>query len=54
MALNPDQFQDWGLPLWALYLRLPLQLVFIVWVFWTGNPASIPESDSHDRTSEQT
>ncbi len=32
MALNPDMFQT--IPAWALYVRLPLQLVFIAWVWW--------------------
>lgn len=43
MALHPEQFRDWGMPLWALYLRLPLQLVIIAWVYWTGRPATDSE-----------
>ena len=33
MALNLEQFPD--IPAWGLYGRLPLQLVFIAWVWWT-------------------
>lgn len=40
MALNPQPFVDSGFPLWALYLRLPLQGVLILWVFWSGKPAT--------------
>lgn len=29
MALKPDRFADLHLPTWALWLRLPLQIVFI-------------------------
>ncbi|GAA4019204.1 DoxX family protein [Hymenobacter fastidiosus] len=31
-------------PLWALWLRLPLQLVLIGWVWWCGQEERIPES----------
>jgi uncharacterized membrane protein len=24
-----------GLPAWALWLRLPFQLVFVAWIYWT-------------------
>ncbi|SHI44863.1 Uncharacterized membrane protein [Hymenobacter daecheongensis DSM 21074] len=27
-------------PMWALWLRLPLQLVLIGWVWWVGRPAA--------------
>lgn len=32
MAMNPDNFPEYS-PL-SLYLRLPLQLLFIAWVYW--------------------
>ena len=32
MALHPADFE--GIPAWALYLRLPLQLVLIGWIYW--------------------
>ncbi|HZH32233.1 MAG TPA: DoxX family membrane protein [Pyrinomonadaceae bacterium] len=32
MALNPQQFPD--IPPAALWLRLPLQAVFIAWAYW--------------------
>ncbi|MSQ02856.1 MAG: hypothetical protein EXR71_13350 [Myxococcales bacterium] len=32
MALHPERFP--GVPLWGLYLRLPLQVVMIGWVWW--------------------
>ncbi len=35
MVLNPDAFVDGGTPLWALYLRLPLQFVMIAWAWWS-------------------
>lgn len=28
-----------AVPLWALWLRLPLQLVLIIWVWWSARPA---------------
>ena len=31
MAVNPDRFSD--IPPWALWARLPLQFVFIYWVW---------------------
>lgn len=51
MAIHPNAFVDSGIPLWALYLRLPLQAVLIAWVYWSGRPAadtspeSIPSSN---------
>ncbi|WP_242510058.1 DoxX family protein [Hymenobacter persicinus] len=27
-----------AVPLWALWLRLPLQLVLMAWVWWAGRP----------------
>lgn len=33
MALHPDLYRDIGTPL-AFYLRLPLQLVLLAWVWW--------------------
>jgi len=38
MALNPDPFVAQGTPLWALYLRLPLQFVFMAWAWWVTKP----------------
>jgi len=35
MAMNPERFSDLGPPI-ALYLRLPVQFVFIAWVIWVG------------------
>jgi uncharacterized membrane protein len=32
MAAHPDRFPD--IPLWVLYLRLPLQAVFVAWAYW--------------------
>ncbi|MGJ3240515.1 MAG: DoxX family protein [Anaerolineae bacterium] len=34
MALNAPAFADIA-PAWVLYLRLPLQLVMIIWVWWS-------------------
>lgn len=49
MALNPQLFPD--LPLVALWLRLPLQAVFILWAYWfTGDRRdSSDERDSKNR-----
>jgi len=38
MALNPEPFVAGGFPRWALYARLPLQLVFILWAYWATRP----------------
>lgn len=37
MALNPQLYPDISPP--ALWLRLPLQAVFILWAFWYTRPA---------------
>ena len=37
MALHPQSYADIATPL-ALYIRLPLQLVLIAWVWWTCLP----------------
>lgn len=37
MALHPDQFS--AFPIWALYARLPLQAVVLVWIWRTTWPA---------------
>jgi uncharacterized membrane protein len=36
MALHPDHFAD--VPRAFLYLRLPLQLVLILWAYWYTHP----------------
>ena len=36
MAVHPELFPK--IPLWALYARLPLQLVLIAWAFWATRP----------------
>jgi uncharacterized membrane protein len=46
MAIHPAAFVDAGIPLWALYLRLPLQAVLIAWVYWSGRPAADMSPDS--------
>jgi uncharacterized membrane protein len=37
MAMNPTLFAQ-SAPLWALYLRLPIQFVIIGWIYWTTKP----------------
>ncbi len=32
MALHPADFK--GIPAWALYLRLPLQVALVGWIYW--------------------
>ena len=34
MVAESERFTAQGIPLWALYARLPLQLVLIAWVYW--------------------
>lgn len=34
MALNPAPWLAKGVPLWGLYVRLPIQAVFIAWAWW--------------------
>ena len=36
MAVAPDRFPDVHLPHWAFWLRLPLQGVFIAWVWYVS------------------
>ncbi len=46
MALHPELFPEMSST--ALYARLPLQLVFIVWVYWATRPE--PPSAATPRT----
>lgn len=34
MAREPGHFP--GIPLWALYMRVPLQFVLVAWVYWAA------------------
>lgn len=34
MVRHPEAFSE--IPLWALYARLPLQVVLMAWVYWTA------------------
>ncbi len=34
MVTESEPFTSRGIPLWALYARLPLQLALIAWVYW--------------------
>jgi uncharacterized membrane protein len=36
MAVAPDKIPDMHIPHWALWLRLPLQVVLGVWVWFVG------------------
>lgn len=38
MAIESERWVAAGTPLWALYLRLPLQLVLIAWAWWATRP----------------
>jgi len=38
MAVHPGPYVEGGVPLWGLYARLPLQLVFLVWAWWATRP----------------
>lgn len=44
MAMTPELFPS--IPVWALYLRLPLQGVLVLWVLWaTGILGSTPQAE---------
>src|SRR5262249_1388387 len=49
MAMNPAQFVSMGFSSWALYARLPLQLVFIAWAYWATRPAEGSAEDKRAR-----
>jgi uncharacterized membrane protein len=34
MAVSPEKFSEWHIPRWALWLRLPLQALLGVWVWF--------------------
>ena len=36
MATDSQAFVDAGIPLWAIYLRLPFQAVLMLWVWWSA------------------
>jgi len=36
MAIDPAVVADWDIPIWMLWLRLPLQGVLIAWVYWAA------------------
>lgn len=38
MAVNNLPLGDHHLPTWALWMRLPLQVVFIAWAWWFTRP----------------
>ena len=38
MAVESERWVAEGTPLWALYARLPLQLVLIAWAWWATRP----------------
>ena len=40
MALHPELFAP--IPAWALYARLPVQLVLIAWAWWATRPSPAP------------
>lgn len=47
MAVHPELFPS--VPLWALYLRLPFQLVLIGWALWATGGAT----GAHDLPSDE-
>ena len=50
MALNHLPLGTTPVPTWALWARLPLQLVFIVWAWWVGrSPTAPPQATAVDR-----
>jgi hypothetical protein len=56
MAIEPDKFADLRLPAWLFLARLPLQAVFVAWVWFAalaGSPSlmstAIPRRATHAR-----
>jgi uncharacterized membrane protein len=47
MAIHPELGQ--GLPLWALWGRLPFQVLFIAWALWVGRTGASTASPSTSR-----
>jgi uncharacterized membrane protein len=50
MALHPEISAPYGIPVWSLWARLPLQAVFIAWALWVGGaakPAAPPSPTEH-------
>jgi uncharacterized membrane protein len=42
MAMEPGKFADLHLPVWTFWVRLPLQVIFIAWVWFVSHgPAGI-------------
>ena len=48
MAMNPEAFIADGTPLWALYVRLPLQFLLMAWVYWVTRRQPMFASSSED------
>ncbi len=44
MVIHPEL--GGGVPLWALWLRLPFQVLFIAWAVWVGGPGGAPRRDA--------
>jgi uncharacterized membrane protein len=44
MVVHPEL--GGGIAVWALWARLPLQIVLIAWAAWVGRPARRPEVDT--------
>ena len=38
MAMHPEEFAHLGMTPLGLYLRLPVQFVFMGWAYWVGTP----------------
>jgi uncharacterized membrane protein len=38
MAIDADRWLAQGVPTWALYVRLPLQLLLVAWAWWATRP----------------
>ncbi len=43
MAVHPEPLAGWDVPLWLLWLRLPMQGVLIAWVWWVSNSQAAPK-----------
>ena len=54
MAVNEIAPLGEPVPEWALWARLPFQLVFVVWAWWVGASRSDAERSVHHRDTEST
>ena len=47
MVLDPPQLGGAPVPMWVLWLRLPLQFVLIAWIWWAACRTTRPDPPVH-------